>query len=67
LREEDNAERASDREALAVRGERRGRRGDRLAGLLRAGRDDAELVSAQAVRAAVGRDRDPEALGELGQ
>ena len=50
-----------------MRGERRGRGRDRLAGLMRAGRDHAELVSAQTVGATVGRDRGLEALGELGQ
>ena len=50
-----------------MRRERRGRRGNRLAGMIRAGRDDAELVSTQTVGATVGRDRGLEALGELSQ
>ena len=35
--------------------------------MMRAGRDDAELVSAQSVGATVGRDRGLQALGELSQ
>ena len=67
LGQEDHPARAADREAIAVRTERRGSRSDRIADMMRAGRDDAELVSAQTVGGTVGRDRDLEAPGELSQ